>query len=262
MPVLNGNPVDPAPVRRRKPAGGGDDDVSGTEDGWADSLAGRWLAAGAPRWFTLVDEALYFVASILFVVGSFDFFPGTSLANYVTGCELFIIGSAIFLALALVSAFQIWDDVRRPRAQPLGPFVLLEEALYIVGSGLFLAGTVLFIPPLDGDASLPAAVAAGVAAGAGEIQTQVLTVPYFGLKTIEVVIREGAADPTPTIANVEFADELFVAGSILFAAAAFVSAVDASSSERMATEPGVSLRRATAVATASLYVRDCFYHFP
>ena len=63
------------------------------------TIQGRFVANGGPLWFTLLDEFLYLVASVIFLIGSYDFYPGVPFVKYVEGCELFIIGSAIFLAL-------------------------------------------------------------------------------------------------------------------------------------------------------------------
>eukprot|EP00310_Coccolithus_braarudii_P011795 CAMPEP_0183366292 /NCGR_PEP_ID=MMETSP0164_2-20130417/88088_1 /TAXON_ID=221442 /ORGANISM="Coccolithus pelagicus ssp braarudi, Strain PLY182g" /LENGTH=80 /DNA_ID=CAMNT_0025541995 /DNA_START=69 /DNA_END=308 /DNA_ORIENTATION=+ len=67
----------------------------------------EWVASGVPLWATLIDEGLFVVASIIFVVGSFDFFPSASFDQYVEGCQLFIIGSIIYLGLACFATYEI-----------------------------------------------------------------------------------------------------------------------------------------------------------
>mmetsp|Transcript_34080 Transcript_34080/g.69692 ORF Transcript_34080/g.69692 Transcript_34080/m.69692 type:complete len:393 (-) Transcript_34080:160-1338(-) len=259
LAVRMGAPVGPQPFRGKIVQVASDEPRD-------NSLAGRWLAAGGPRWATLLDEALFLAGSLLFVAGSFDFFPGTPLPLYVEGCELYIVGSAIFLGLALYSAFEIWEDAKLDPTQALSPAIVLEEFLYIVGSTLFLAGTVLFIPPLDSaqaaSASLPLPLpvpsledltATALAAGSeAASSTFSVNVPWFGLKSIEVVVRDGSPVPKPSEVSVEQADLLFVAGSILFSVAAFVSALKAVGGTDL-NLPGAVLRRRTAVATASLY---------
>ena len=52
-------------------------------------LASEWIDAGVPKWVTLIDEALFVLASAMFVRGSLDFFPGVSAARYLEGCQLY-----------------------------------------------------------------------------------------------------------------------------------------------------------------------------
>jgi len=59
-------------------------------------LASEWIDAGVPKWVTLIDEALFVLASAMFVRGSLDFFPGVSAARYLEGCQLYVVGSTIY----------------------------------------------------------------------------------------------------------------------------------------------------------------------
>ena len=70
-------------------------------------LATEWIDAGVPKWVTLIDEALFVLASAMFVRGSLDFFPGVSAARYLEGCQLYVIGSTIYLLLALFAAHEV-----------------------------------------------------------------------------------------------------------------------------------------------------------
>ena len=65
-----------------------------------------------PRWLTLTDEALFVVASATFIRGSFGFFPGASVAEYIEGCELYEIGSVVYLALSVFALWEIFEDAR------------------------------------------------------------------------------------------------------------------------------------------------------
>jgi len=70
-------------------------------------LASEWIDAGVPKWVTLIDEALFVLASAMFVRGSLDFFPGVSAARYLEGCQLYMVGSTIYLLLALFAAHEV-----------------------------------------------------------------------------------------------------------------------------------------------------------
>ena len=235
-----GNPVNPLPFKTKGYL------ESTLQDR---SLAGRWLSAGGPRWVTLIDEALFVVGAAVFLIGSYDFYPGLPFTRYVEGCELFIIGSAIFVGLSLFAAFEIFEDAKLA-GEPPDVASLFEESMYIVGSSLFLVGTVLFTPPLDG--ATDAAVAAAEAARAADMGSSdpLLSVTWFG-KTIDLVVQADGEPPEPTESAIAKGDILFVFGSILYSVAAFVSGLKAAGESTAG--PGAALRRRTAVATASLY---------
>ena len=46
-------------------------------------------------------------ASAMFVRGSLDFYPGVSAARYLEGCQLYVVGSTIYLLLALFAAHEV-----------------------------------------------------------------------------------------------------------------------------------------------------------
>ena len=114
-----GNPVNPLPCTKSY--------LASTIQ--ADSLAGRWVANGGPRWATLLDEMLFVLGSLIFVVGSLDFFPDVPFPRYVEGCELFIIGSAIYLALSLFAVYEIFEDAKRA-SRPPDVGALFEQFMY------------------------------------------------------------------------------------------------------------------------------------
>ena len=43
----------------------------------------------------------------MFVRGSLDFYPGVSAARYLEGCQLYVVGSTIYLLLALFAAHEV-----------------------------------------------------------------------------------------------------------------------------------------------------------
>jgi len=198
-------------------------------------LASEWIDAGVPKWVTLIDEALFVLASAMMVGGSLDFFPGVSAVRYLEGCQLYVVGSTIYLLLALFAAHEVLEDARLNRT-PVPPAAMVEQALYVTGSILFLAGTVLFTP----DVPLSAAPTPGtVNFPLGSFGTLLWGQQYY---------ITGGALPSPPDSSLFLGDELFVLGSILFSVAAFISALLAVSEE--ASTP---LRREVSVAVASLY---------
>jgi len=202
------------------------------------TMAADWIMRGVPRWVTLVDELLFVVSSLIFVRGSADFFPGTPLAQYIEGCELFIIGSVLNVGLSIFAVFEIFSDARLCGKAP-NVADLAEQALYVIGSLLFLAGTVLFTPPLPAADAVDAVVGASVSGA--------LELPWFGQT---IVVQSGVLPPPPTDA-IELGDAYFIIGSILYSVAAFVSSLRAAGEG--SGDPAEVLRRRTAVATGTLY---------
>lgn len=218
--ALMGNPVNPRPFRTTTYL------QSTLQD---QSLAGRWIASGGPRWATLLDEGIFVLGSLMFVVGSYDFYPGTPFPKYVEGCELFIVGSLLFLGLSLFAAFEIFSDAKLT-GKPPNAGQLFEESLYILGSALFWWGTVEFTPPLNGMDGLDgvAQAAAGAASAAWDYPgpEPLVSVKWFG-KTIELVVNDVGQLPEASEAEIEKGDLLFVLGSIVYSMAGEVATHDA-----------------------------------
>ena len=206
------------------------------------TLAADWISQGIPRWITLIDEALFVLSSAIFVEGSLDFYPGVPFPKYIEGCELFIIGSILNVGLAAFAGYEIFAEARLVGKSPK-PEDLAEQALYVAGSLLFLAGTVLFTPPLT---SPPLDESPGryLRRIAG-----VLEVPWFG-QNYQLLLTGGVVPEAPPAA-LELGDVFFVTGSVLYSIAAFVSSL------RAAGEVGggadAALTRSASVATGSLY---------
>ena len=232
-----GNPVNPVPFSTAEY-------LQDTQSGQM-TMVDDWIASGVPRWVTLMDELLYVLASLIFVVGSIDFFPGVDFAKYVEGCQLFIVGSLIFLGLAVFATYEIVTDARLA-SKPPELSLLFEQALYVIGASAFLVGTVLFTPPLNQGVT-EAAEAAAAAAAAADAQVQILSVSWLGR------VYEVAATNLPVVseATLKKGDILFAIGSVLYSVAAFVSALRAAGGS--GGDETSAVRRRTAVATASLY---------
>ena len=200
---------------------------------------------------TLIDEMLFVFASLIFVYGSLSFIRPSPFRN-AQGCQLFIVGSLIYLGLAIFAAYEIIEDARLANKSP-DPFLLAEQFLYVFGSLLFTIGTYKFTPPLDKSPPLVQAVndaAANIDAAAGTT----LDVRWFG-RLYEVFVAAGSAPPEVDEATLQLGDQLFAVGSVFYAIAAFVSALRAAGVNEggNANDESEILLRRTAIATASLY---------
>ena len=197
------------------------------------TMANDWIDRGVPKWVTLIDEALFVMASAAFIRGSLDFFPGVPIQRYIEGINIFFAGSAIYTILAIFAAYEIIEDAKL-EGKPAEAYRLFEQTLYVLGSIFFLAGTALFTPPLESTAE---------PGTNSELVLSVLGQTYY--------LATGAV---PEVAESALAsgDELFIIGSVLFSVAAFVSALFASAESNRDDRASV-LRREAAVATASLF---------
>jgi len=86
-------------------------------------------------------EALDILVGVVFFFGSICFLPayGSDLRTFLLGCLLFIVGGALHLCLSLFTLWEAWKSRGWcPEAK--------EHAFYLLGSLLFLAGTVLYWP--------------------------------------------------------------------------------------------------------------------
>lgn len=82
------------------------------------------------------------IAGIIFVVGSYCFLPQFSkdVPVFLAGCILYVIGGAIFMG---ISIYTLVEALVHHRSFTMEVF---ENILYVIGSWLFLAGTVLYWP--------------------------------------------------------------------------------------------------------------------
>lgn len=163
------------------------------------SMVADWISRGVPRWITLIDEFLYVVSSAIFIDGSRDFFPGTPFSQYVHGCKLFVIGSALNVLLAIFSTYEIFADAqlvgRRPKLADL-----VEQGLFVGGSLLFLVGTLLFTPPLTPFGETEAI----------DSSMRPVDVMWFGKKL--QLVEVGGVTPEPAQSAIEMGDISFIAG--------------------------------------------------
>mmetsp|Transcript_96545 Transcript_96545/g.278682 ORF Transcript_96545/g.278682 Transcript_96545/m.278682 type:complete len:287 (-) Transcript_96545:92-952(-) len=140
-----------------------------------------------------VVESVETVANVIFFVASLCFLPrfGEDVHVFMHGCVLFIVGGILLLALSVFTSLEAF----RTKGWASETF---EAVLYLVGSFLFTAGTVLYWPSELNHTNIE--WMKGHSPGV-----------YLNLFTPEY---EGTL--------------LFIAGSLLFAMAAFVNGVNSS----------------------------------
>jgi hypothetical protein len=137
-------------------------------------------------------EVLDILAGIIFIVGSACFLPqySHSLNVFLAGCILFVVGSVIYVVICVCTFIEALCE------KGLVTLEAAENGLYLLGSWLFLFGTFLYWP------------SESHYAGVKYIQNLSLA-QYFNLFEPEL---EGTL--------------LFIAGSVLFAFAAFFNALN------------------------------------
>lgn len=88
-------------------------------------------------------ELFDILGGIVFIVGSVCFFPRYQQHALVPGCALFIVGSAIYVA---VTGFILFEMLYEQKKGQAGKSEVFEAGLYFAGSILFLVGSVLYWP--------------------------------------------------------------------------------------------------------------------
>eukprot|EP00441_Pelagodinium_beii_P046820 CAMPEP_0197622308 /NCGR_PEP_ID=MMETSP1338-20131121/2671_1 /TAXON_ID=43686 ORGANISM="Pelagodinium beii, Strain RCC1491" /NCGR_SAMPLE_ID=MMETSP1338 /ASSEMBLY_ACC=CAM_ASM_000754 /LENGTH=249 /DNA_ID=CAMNT_0043192025 /DNA_START=29 /DNA_END=775 /DNA_ORIENTATION=+ len=136
------------------------------------------------------------LAGLMFIVGSVCFTPpfDHSLRVFLAGCMLYAVGGLIYFLMAAYSTWEMHKKLGTNSAE------VLENYLYLIGSFVFFVGTILYWPDkadqvhylLDMDKLKELSLGA-----------------YFGLMSPEF---EGTL--------------LFIAGSLMFAAAAFINGLN------------------------------------
>jgi len=144
-------------------------------------------------WCALLIEGFDIFAGVIFFVGSVCFLPdfAHNLNVFLAGCALFVLGGVIYCGIC---GFALMECIG---SRGFATFEACENALYLFGSVVFVAGTVMYWPPEahhKGMDWLVNNISLGV---------------YFNLFTPEF---EGTL--------------LFILGSLLFLFAAFVNGLD------------------------------------
>lgn len=141
-----------------------------------------------PVWKMYIVEMLDLLGGFVFLVGTLCFFPEVVVNRRVCviGCDLFILGSAIYL---IQHTLTLYEAVSRRNKAELG-----QSLLYFVGAIFFLVGTVLYWPE------------------------------HAETSTIEFVKSVSLGSSFHMDSETE-ATILFIIGSLLFAVAAFQNAV-------------------------------------
>lgn len=174
---------------------------------------------------TVVVEVLDIIAGVVFIAGSICFLPIYShdLHIFLIGCSLFVGGSSIFLCIS-------WFTLVEAILEKGSSIEACENALYLAGSLVFLIGTFLFYPA-EGHY------------GIDRIKSPMLFAQPHGhvspsleeafLREKLLIGNDGKFLPFPMFFNLfmpEFMGTvLFIVGSVLFAAAAFVNGLSQTS---------------------------------
>mmetsp|Transcript_81811 Transcript_81811/g.231887 ORF Transcript_81811/g.231887 Transcript_81811/m.231887 type:complete len:262 (+) Transcript_81811:72-857(+) len=139
-------------------------------------------------------EVLDILAAIIFVAGSVCFLPeyARNSYTYYEGCWLFIIGSALYGFICAVTLLEamIADGVQS--------FEVWENLLYLLGSILFLVGSVMYVPT----------------------EQQAVVFHRSAYMSLEQLCEAARLMDHKFLATV-----YFIAGSVLFAFAAFTNAL-------------------------------------
>lgn len=90
-----------------------------------------------------VIETLDLVASVIFLVGSFCFLPhyAKDLEVFLAGCILFVVGAVMLLAISMFC----WVEAMLHHKSAC-TFEACEHMLYVIGSWMFVVGTILYWP--------------------------------------------------------------------------------------------------------------------
>mmetsp|Transcript_101371 Transcript_101371/g.327143 ORF Transcript_101371/g.327143 Transcript_101371/m.327143 type:complete len:257 (+) Transcript_101371:65-835(+) len=88
-------------------------------------------------------EVVDIVAAVIFVAGSICFLPSyaVSLKTFILGCYLFVLGSVLY---CLICGFALAEALA---TKGVAAFEVLENGLYLLGSAMFLVGSLLYLPP-------------------------------------------------------------------------------------------------------------------
>eukprot|EP00747_Dinoflagellata_sp_TGD_P064444 gnl/TRDRNA2_/TRDRNA2_153908_c0_seq1.p1 gnl/TRDRNA2_/TRDRNA2_153908_c0~~gnl/TRDRNA2_/TRDRNA2_153908_c0_seq1.p1 ORF type:complete len:266 (+),score=50.02 gnl/TRDRNA2_/TRDRNA2_153908_c0_seq1:137-934(+) len=142
--------------------------------------------------WSLFIQALDVSAGVLFILGSICFLPAYSwdLETFLLGCLVFVIGAALTALMSLLNLIEAIQE------KGLENYESMENAHYLFGSFVFLAGTILYWPEEARHRHI-------------EWMKTFSLGYYFGLWRAEF---EGAI--------------LFIVGSVLFAMAAFVNGLN------------------------------------
>lgn len=176
---------------------------------------------------TYLVELLDISSALSFMVGSICFFPALAenLRVFLVGCSLFILGGTISLTLSVVNLAEALREKDR------GLWEAHQHWLYFFGSVFFLIGTILYWPSRAQWKTI-------------EYLKGVSPVQYFNLFPPEL---EGTL--------------LFILGSVVFAAAAFLNGVNQTAGD---TVSGQLLRASTSLYMAGslLFVVSSFGFLP
>mmetsp|Transcript_99104 Transcript_99104/g.171832 ORF Transcript_99104/g.171832 Transcript_99104/m.171832 type:complete len:278 (-) Transcript_99104:73-906(-) len=142
-------------------------------------------------------EAVEIVAAIIFIIGSVCFLPQYSknVEVFMLGCNLFIVGAVGYVVICGMTLIEAWGEKKG------WTFEVWENLLYLVGSVVFVFGTVLYFPERDHCEHVGASV--------GEDGT---------CSSLAQEVNKGAKEWYGTL--------LFILGSMIFVVAVFLNALN------------------------------------
>jgi len=93
--------------------------------------------------FAYLVEVVDIIGGISFIVGSVCFLPvfAEDISVFLAGCCLFIVGALVYFGICMFTLAEA------TRERGLLSFEVCENLLYLVGSVMFVFGTVLYYPP-------------------------------------------------------------------------------------------------------------------
>lgn len=143
-------------------------------------------------WLAYSLEAVDIVGAVLFIVGSVCFLPPYShdMEVFLAGCIIYVVGSALYLIVCMFSMLEAYIE-KGPESMEF-----YEHLMYVIGSWVFFVGTVFYWPEEAHHHTV-------------QYVQQCSLAQYFNLLSPEF---EGTL--------------LFIAGSVLYAMAAFTNALN------------------------------------
>jgi len=92
--------------------------------------------------YAYLIEALDLIAAIIFVIGSVCFLPRYSknIEIFICGCNMFVVGSVQYVVICCLTFAEAWNE------KGTWSFEAFENLGWIIGSAIFLIGTILYFP--------------------------------------------------------------------------------------------------------------------
>lgn len=104
------------------------------------------LPAKGSAIYSYCIEAVEIICAIIFIIGSVCFLPQYSknVVVFAFGCNLFIVGAFGYVFICGMTLIEAWGEKKGAWT-----FEVWENILYLVGSVIFVIGTILYFPERD-----------------------------------------------------------------------------------------------------------------